>query len=395
MESGNEKSPPSTDDKPLKIYSWNWNSKRARAIESELSQSISHVEFVNLLERPETLVLLDSECEGNLKFPCLGSGSVVYGFSSEMVATLATDNGEGKNYSFPDISLDPKWEYTTPTVGFLDREWNWPEIMLNMVETLGCSVEKTGSDPFLPEEFIIDCFKRNLNIQTVKDARILIFELLNNGFLEEVRQEAYKLTYHLNPYCLNSARQEFEEDVKIPKLVILIPHLIRLLSRVRKFHSLEFLSFVDHTTFFHSLHFADLLSQPSDEAVKNLVDLHCILTNHIDISGEYLESSRSKYFYTFKDQKVTLNTVRKEIFRRTSSAQKEGMEALLWSRWTISGNPSTDSEILRVALKVFANEVVYEDEKGVTWVPSFLKAFKAPRKKKTYEIHINPCLTSM
>jgi hypothetical protein len=391
MESQKDGLRTSSPDARAKLFSWNTHGKRARILSRALGSEDKNTKLHNLMNDPKRVIELRKAYAGKLKFPCVQRDVTVLPYDAPELLEAFSETDPSTPRIVVDGTEDSAWKQNTPPVDFLDNQWTWPKLMLNMVETLGCSVERTGSDPVLPEEFVIDCFRRNLNIQTVKDCRILIFELLNNGILEEVRQEEYSFVYHIYHFCLNAARQEFEEDVDTPSLESLISHLIHLLTRVRKFHSIEFLSLVDFTTFFRSLRFADLLENRTPGALKSLVDLYCVLSNHIDITGAYLEFERNKFFYSFKDRQVNLKLLAKEILSRTSSSDKESMEALLWLRWTISGEPSADKEILGISRDVFVNEAVIED-KGVTMVPSFLKSIKAARKS-TYDININPCLS--
>lgn len=375
----------------VRVYSWHLNTRLATSIMEELARSsFKTVKIHSLLQNPSGVCTLEVEQGSNLKFPCFEIAGKFYAYDSEEVMSTFEHASSLENPSssctitFSDSS-DGK-SLATPDVGFLDKNWKWPDLMLKIVETLGCSVEKLSADPVLPEEFVIDCMRRNLGVETVKDCRILIFELLNNGMLEEVRQEEYKLVYHLSRYCLNHVREEFDDEVAIPEMGLLLSQLLESLSRVMRHHSTEFLRFVDLTSFFRCISFRDVLKHES--ALKMLVDLHCVLSTHTDISGEYLESARSKFHYKFKERKVYLREIFREIMSRTTRADRENMQCLLWLRWTISDEPSNNAQILKLARQVFETECINED-KGTAYVPSFLKSFKAPRRR-FYDIYISP-----
>lgn len=379
------------DAEEVSVYSWHLNTRLTSSIFDAMSKgSWKSVKTHTLLRTPCLVSKLPHPLGSSLKFPCFKIAGKYYPYDSEELidilenTTITADTPGSYTIAFDEPS--DRTSLTTPDVGFLDKNWKWPVLMLKIIETLGCSVEKLASDPVLPEEFIVDCLRRNLGVETVKDCRILIFELLNNGMMEEVRQEEYKLVYHLSRYCLNHVREEFEDDLPLPETSWLLSQLLDSLGRVMRHHSTEFLRFVDLTSFFRYISFRDVLKH--ERALKMLVDLHCILSTHTDISGEYVESVRSKFYYKFKDRIVYQREIFREVMSRTTPSDRENMECLLWLRWTISEEASDNDEVLKLARQVFETECITEDN-GTTFIPSFLKSFEAPRRR-FYDIHISP-----
>ena len=391
-------SPRSPRPSKPKVYTWDMNNNMFRAFIDLVCSRGHEVEIVNLRNDPSVLCDLWSRSAGNLKFPCMINESEILTYDSDEITRVSADDqpplGERSAVNLALLQMeDSDLSQSTPQLGFLDKQWNWPVLLLHVIETLGCSVEKGPQELLIPEEFIIDCFKRNLGIELVKDCRIVIFELLNNGMLEEVRQETYKLTYHINEFGLNLCREDFEETLETPSFDKLIPHLVHLMSRIRRFHSIEFLTFVDHTTFLRYFKFNEIIKEETHVALKRLVDLHSILSFHIDVTGEFLEAKRGKYFYAFKGRKLYLRDIACEIRKRISKATRESMEAILWLRWTLSGVPETDQEILEIARDTFIGQYIRADN-GSSYVPSFLKSFRpAGGKLMSYDIHISPCLS--
>lgn len=370
-----------------KILCWNSSSRLVHSIESLLlERGCTSVVAVNFLVNPKGLLKTREDLQICDKFPAVIMGGQLVDYENIPARTLDVSTSEvdetDRIFQIPYLK-DPSEQ--TPEVDFLDKKWKWPVLMLHLIETFGCTVEKTTDDPVLPEEFICDCLKRNLGIEHLKDCRILIYELLNNGIIEGVCQEEYKFVYHVDRFGLNLARDEFEDETEIPSVTDTISYMLQLLSRMHKIHSLEFLTLVDYATFFRHQNYSDI------KALKSLIDLFCILSHHIDVSGEYLESTREQFYYQFKDRKVHLRDLREAIMHYASPCDKEGLEALLLLRWTISGEEKSDDEIISIAKKHFINNYVSQD--CAVWaVPSFLRSFSAD-KKRNYDISISPCLS--
>ena len=371
-----------------KVLCWNSSSRIVHSLESHLlERGLDSVVAVNFLDDPKGLLKASESLHIGEKFPAviIDGEPVDY----QTLRTLTLDDSTSNVAEVEDVLLAPALKdpsEQTPEVDFLDKKWKWPVLMLHLIETFGCTLEKTAEDPILPEEFICDCLKRNLGIELLKDCRILIYELLNNGIIEEVRQEEYKFVYHMERFGLNLARDEFEDETKIPSATDTISYMLQLLSRMRKIHSLEFLSLVDYSTFFRHQNFRNI------KTLKSLIDLFCILSYHIDVSGEYLESNREQFYYQFKERKIHLSDIRMGIMYHASNLDKEGLEALLWLRWTISGDEKSDNEIISIAKNYFIKNYVFQ-ENGVWAVPSFLRSFSSSGKKSFYDISISPCLS--
>jgi len=384
------------------IYTWSTKSKIFEAIAVKLEQAgFRNISVVLLTPKPDELMNLlnglDNVCD--LAFPTVRLNGVLYHNPSSLSNTLESlrqkiDSPKNAQYAYlPPVGPLPEGITPSP-VTYLDKEWKWPSIMLNLVETFGVSVEKLHDDPCLPEEFLCDCLRRNLDIESIKACRILIYELLNNGMLEEVTPDEFKFTYHMNYYGLNMNRQA-EEDGEdqspspIP-LSSLIPVLVSKLCGVTQVHSENYLEFLDILELTQRSHFSQFLTEGTRESrLKLLIDLHAILSIQIDdIFKSVLPEDRNKFYINFADRKVHLPEVKKEILMLCEDdVETEGVQSLLALKWTLSGSSEIDDKILKTAAKLVT--AVSMKESGGSYVPEFISS-DVPKRRSLYSLFISP-----
>ena len=377
------------------IYVWTLFDKRVHALLAALAKAgIKQVELSLLSETPQEICELKRDDFVSLRFPLVTLDGCTQSFDSVTLRDhLRELSAVSDEEALCHVNLPQRTEFafSTPLVEYLDKPWKWSALVFNIIETFGCSVGKSLDDPALPEDFLIDCLRRNVEVESPSDCRLLIFELTNSGILEEVKYQEYKLSYHKNQYGLNCNREPFDENTEVPPLLELMSYLVSSIGRVRRIHSADYLEFVDASHYLRSIKFNDILRQSLSSIVnrKLLADLHAIMSVQLRLLGVILESDRAKYFYEFADMKVHANKIRDEILKLTSKKDKEAISCLLYLGWTLPGDETKDQVVLEFALKTFTTEGLVT-EKSSTYAPSFLKGLKGVKK---YDIHISPYLS--
>ena len=381
-----------SESSPTTIYTWDTRGKLFEAILSLLVRSgrgtIRVCDFST--NSAKVVELINSESPiPNFMYPFVRIDGALIVDPLELESFLL----QSTRVTLPSIQPALTFESSIPTslrtmspplIAYLDKPWKWSVLMLNLIETFGSSVHKTASDPSIPEEFLVDCMKRNLGIETLKDCRMLIYELTNNGILEEVGQDEYKFTYHLNYYALNANREfsDPESETPAPPIDQLVELLLHLLSRTMAVHSVAFLEFVDHLSLFSRIEFSSTLSRPV------LVKLHSIMAHHIDCFGVLLESERNKFYYKFANKPVHLSDLRAAIRKASQPKERESIEAALYLKWTLSGDPEVDEQIMRIARDQVVAATVRAHGR-YTYIPSFLRSVKG-KWRKYYSLLISP-----
>ena len=381
-------SPRALRNKRVFIYSWRQFEKRTHALLAALAKAgISNVELVPLLESPDHMLPLLTE--KGMRFPLVSMDGVLLSFDSEdLLSRLREGPAVSDQEAVCHVSLPekPEFLYSTPQVEYLDKSWGWAALVFNVIETFGCSVGKSADDPLLPEEFLIDCLRRNVEVESPSDCRLLIFELTNAGIIEETKYQEYKLTYHRSLHGLNCNRDPFDGTIQVPSAAELMTHLVAVMARVRRLHSVEYLEFVDATHFFRLLRFADILKIGNR---KLLVDMYVTMAAQISLLGALVESEREKFYYEFADKKVHSSQIKDEVLKATPAAQREAVKCLLYLGWTLTGDEAKDVKILELAVKSFSHESVVV-QNGKSFAPAFLTL---PSRAAKYDIHISPCLS--
>ena len=225
----------------------------------------------------------------------------------------------------------------------------------------------------------------------VKDCRVILHELQSNGMIEEVSEREYRLLYNAEYFGLNMNRSIPSENENY-SLSDLVRNSIHLLSRVKDApHSVPYLDFLDSVSRFQGISFTCFIGSEElrHKRLKILVDLHCMMMLHIDILRVVLEKERDKFFYKFKDQQVHLSQLRNHILQLTQDdpQETENINSLLFLKWTLSGDPETDSKILSLARDEFMKRAAFVDDSGTLQLPSFMKS---THPHKSYEICISP-----
>ncbi|KAF4660701.1 hypothetical protein FOZ61_003831 [Perkinsus olseni] len=144
-----------------------------------------------------------------------------------------------------------------PKLLFMEKEWSWSSLVVNIIRTLGASLERDSEiDAIFPGQYMIDAFKRNLSLKNEQDASILCEELAKldlimvrtDGVHENERFDPeydYSLVYHLKPHVLNSVRfvrsgTPFEVcgvDEAVAQMQDVIVKLTKRMNRLKGFYS--------------------------------------------------------------------------------------------------------------------------------------------------------------
>ncbi|KAF4748051.1 hypothetical protein FOZ62_031644, partial [Perkinsus olseni] len=144
-----------------------------------------------------------------------------------------------------------------PKLLFMEKEWSWSSLIVNIIRTLGASLERDFEiDAVFPGQYMIDAFKRNLSLKNEQDASILCEELAKldlimvrtDGVHENERFDPeydYSLVYHLKPHVLNSVRfvrsgTPFEVggvDEAVAQMQDVIVKLTKRMNRLKGFYS--------------------------------------------------------------------------------------------------------------------------------------------------------------
>ncbi|KAF4731198.1 hypothetical protein FOZ63_015816 [Perkinsus olseni] len=144
-----------------------------------------------------------------------------------------------------------------PKLLFMEKEWSWSSLIVNIIRTLGASLERDSEiDAIFPGQYMIDAFKRNLSLKNEQDASILCEELAKldlimvrtDGVHENERFDPeydYSLVYHLKPHVLNSVRfvrsgTPFEVggvDEAVAQMQDVIVKLTKRMNRLKGFYS--------------------------------------------------------------------------------------------------------------------------------------------------------------
>ena len=280
--------------------------------------------------------------------------------------------------SFKPMSNLSPLEWSPPLVTFLDKGWKWSNLVLKLVETFGTSLEKSLDDPVMPEQFLIDCMRRNLGIESVIDCRVLLYDLINNGMLEEIGADEYRFTYNLNYYGMNLNKRVDGDSTPVNDIPVvnLISTCIDLFSQVTTLHSIVYLDFLDHIELLRNISWEEFTHKKTYR--KLLVDLYSVMSRHIDIHGAILLEERGMFYYQFKDRKIHLQDIRRLIMTLTCKSEIESINSLLLLKWTLCGNPDIDSQILSTARDVvMAGTVRAHNEQ--TYIPRFFSGMKGKR----------------
>ena len=374
------------------VFTWSLCSRVSMAVIRHLD-NLTHavIRVVSLTENPARVLEFKSI------YPSITNPFV----SFDRTGAIATVEELSQMSEFPEgntegrvsvILVDTSCEITlfpTPTLDFLGREWKWSELLLNLIETFGVTLEKSLVDTLMPEEYILDCMKRNLGIETVNDCRIILYELQKNGMLEEVNVAEFRMVYHSQFFALNMNRESFGSESIVHTFPDLVRQSVHLFTRVRHRHSIAYLDFLDSLSWFSKTSFSGFLSDqtPGCSKRKVLVDLHCVLANQVGFFNVSLEAERAKFHLQFSDRKVTLRDMMNYIISLTDVNEREGVRAILYLKWTLSGNSETDSKLLTLAKEVFLSHSRIS-HKGRNYIPSFIESASILDRK--YNMRISP-----
>ncbi len=301
----------------------------------------------------------------------------------------------------------------TPSVDFLDKHWKWPELMLMIVELLGASLEKSSEDLSMPEGYVLDCLKRNSRLELLKDAEYVIWALEHCGILMHSSHETLKFVYHDNIFGLNQARSDLQDwDISgqsLPSSGDLIPFLIFKLASVHGVHSMEFLEYVDASAFLSFIDFDDdLISGEGMEiekkcvARKMLVDLLYLLRTHVGLLGVHDVSEMNKFYFAFKNKKVTIPYLEGllERLKKADPAEQVALSCISLLRWTLTGDMGKDEAILKKAIETVLKDPSFvKVENDKLFLPRFfsslakseiLSQVSGASQVSFYDIHVVP-----
>ncbi|KAF4677427.1 hypothetical protein FOL47_001639 [Perkinsus chesapeaki] len=191
--------------------------------------------------------------------PKSGTGQKGPLFMMPQTATPSTQETDAdKKEQHPVVYLQPVDDgLTLPKLLFMEKEWTWSSLIVNIVRTLGASLERDSEiDAVLPGQYMIDAFKRNLSLKSEKDGAILCEELAKldlimvrtDGVHENEMFEPeyeYSLVYHMKPHILNSVRfvrsgAAFEVDTvdeAVEQMQDVIVKLTNRMNRLKGFYS--------------------------------------------------------------------------------------------------------------------------------------------------------------
>ena len=357
--------------------------ERAGFTECRLLTLVGHEELVGSVVKPTDLL-----------YPVVDVGAGIQSLTS--ILDLPSKNAEGASPICVELAAPAKLRNlaSPPHISYLDKNWRWAELFLKIVETFGCSAEKSVGDPEMPEDFLMACLRRNIGIETYKDGRIIIDDLLLNRLLVEVQDSSYKLFYHVDFSCLNSARDVSDWDEGVtPPLAELLPALAEQMARVVSLHSLAYLEVVDGLSFLNLIDF-----DPTNLSVKLLVDLCFLFNSQLDLMGV---SADDKMHYAFaKGKKVDLGLIRRLLKHQLENpSDLAAVECVVELKWTLSTDTLVSEKIKTAAVELVVATMT-ETEGSVVHVPTFLKSLAKScpsllakttgRSIKYYDVHLSP-----
>ena len=391
---GESNSDMNLESETITVYAWCLFSRFPRAVLRKLCLlGVEHVRLISLIQTPARMLEIPSD-KHPLAYPITLWARRGRYLSVRELELFDESVHRDDRYPFSISYIDEPNDTVlvpTGTIDFLGKSWKWSELLLNLVETFGASLEKSLDDPLMPEDFLFECMRRNLGVEMVKDCRVILHELQSNGMIEEVSEREYRLLYNAEYFGLNMNRSIPSENENY-SLSDLVRNSIHLLSRVKDApHSVPYLDFLDSVSWFQGISFTCFIGSEElrHKRRKILVDLHCMMMLHIDILRVVLEKERDKFFYKFKDQQLHLSQLRNHILQLTQDdpQETENINSLLFLKWTLSGDPETDSKILSLARDEFIKRAAFVDDSGTLQLPSFMKS---THPHKSYEICISP-----
>ena len=372
------------------LFMWRLCSRVVFGVISKLFRlQVGSIEIVSLLDAPERIIGFPCDNE-NLIYPVVflkKSGRYTTAMELSELDDLA-ENAEKPVEVYFSEDKAMRMKYRSVKTDFLGEQWEWPRLLLNLVETFGSSLDKSLDDLLLPEEYLFDCMRRNAGLNTLIDCRIFLHDLQKNGMIEEIKRAEYRLFYHAEYYAVNvNSRRETAISASIPfeSFSESVRTSLHLFGRVRQTHSIEYLEYLDSLTRFQEVNFADILERKG-EVRKYLIDLHSLLSCQVGVFFKVaLEKERRKFYFRFRDRKVDIPILEKSILGLSERKEQESLKALFCLGWTISGDSAIDAKILTVARDVVQAKTCSLEKHAM---PSLFK--KTKNFFKGYEIQISP-----
>jgi len=245
-----------------------------------------------------------------------------------------------------------------PKINYLDKDWNWAELMINIIKTFGASIEKSMDDTMIPEEYLIDALKNNMGIVEINDCRIVILELVRCGILVEdlTNDGIYRFSFQSKYHCLNSGRQVVgDEWACVPRvgLKVLTSQLVSYVNRIKVINSREYLELLDYMNLFKLIDWDGNSSE-----MKTLIDLHYAMSSIIALydRSSLNRDQLNEFFIEFRNTNVFLKNIQNLIAQEENLVKRISYQILCELKWNITGNSEMDEKIVRMARKYFCRD---------------------------------------
>ena len=366
------------------VYCWTLHSQILEAVLRQLE--------ANGVAKCTVCVVIGREDEfWRKKIPNLAPAELIYPLVEMPDGQILTVRGliETSPLSLPSSNMEVVVDVAKFTMGgnlplvtYLDKDWIWSELFLNLIETFGVSVSKI-SDAWMPEDYMLACLARNTDIMTVKDGELLIEDLVQNGILERSTkytqgndcEHDYRFHYHSNGLCLNDNRAHL---ILESAPLEIISELVYRVSRISTMHSRDFLEFVDKLNFFK------IIDVPTD--YKSLVDIHYLLKTHKD----FMDESDCNSYYLFKNgETLTCKSISEKIRSITSPIDAAALECVMWLKWVLPVDKDQHESFKDLAVKI-----VIASLDGQKHVPRFLKPLTQNVLYYDIYIYLTFCMSS-